>query len=152
VILGHPATTAVVFTVHGIPQPQGSMRSNPHGPGMHSANPSLKPWRQDMVDQAMAAWADRDPLTSPVEVLATFTFPRPAYHYGTGRNSDTLKPSAPLAHTTKPDLDKLQRAVGDALTLAGILRDDSQICSWAVTKVYGEHPGAHISLVCLDPL
>ena len=151
-ILGHPVATATTFTIHGVPQPQGSLTRNAHGPGMHSANPHLKPWRQDLVDAAMKAWGDRDPITGPVEVVATFTFPRPAYHYGTGRNLGTLKPSAPLAHTAKPDLDKLQRALGDALTLAGVLRDDSLICSWAVSKIYGDHPGAHISLVLLNPI
>jgi crossover junction endodeoxyribonuclease RusA len=145
VILGHPVATVATFTVHGIPQPQGSLVRN-------SANPGLKPWRQDLVDVATEAWADRDPLTGPVEVVATFTFPRLRSHYGTGRNSGTLKPSAPLAHTTKPDLDKLQRALGDALTLAGVLRDDSLICSWVVSKTYGQTPGAHISLVLLNPL
>lgn len=149
-ILGHPVATAATFTVHGIPQPQGAMRRNPHGLGLHDANPHLKPWRQELVEVATQAWGDRDPLTGPVEVIATFTFPRLRSHYGTGRNLGVLKSTAPLAHTVKPDLDHLQRALGDGLKLAGILRDDSLICSWAVSKLYGETPGAHITVTPLD--
>lgn len=139
------------FTVHGIPQPQGAMRRNPHGLGMHDANPNLKPWRQDLVDAAAKAWADRDPLLGPVAVGVTFVFPRLRSHYGTGRNAAVLKPNAPLAHATKPDLDHLQRAVGDALTYAGVIRDDSQIATWnpAPAKVYGDHPGALVTITSL---
>jgi len=40
-----------------------------------------------------------------------------------------------MRHTVRPDLDKLQRAVGDGIT--GILiADDSMIDRWSVTKGY----------------
>lgn len=40
-----------------------------------------------------------------------------------------------MRHTVRPDLDKLQRAVGDGIT--GILiADDSMIDRWSVTKQY----------------
>ena len=49
---------------------------------------------------------------------------------------------------TKPDLDKLERAIGDALT-GIVFRDDSQIAWWSVWKVYGEPARAHIEIATL---
>ena len=59
-----------------------------------------------------------------------------------------LKDSAPAEHLTMPDLDKLVRAVGDALTRIA-WRDDSQIVAWHAYKHYAtpEHPmGAQITI------
>ena len=71
--------------------------------------------------------------------------PRLKGHYGTGKNAGTLKPSAPLFHTSKPDLDKLVRCIKDALT--GIAwKDDAQVSLVCATKVYDEQPGARISI------
>ena len=42
-------------------------------------------------------------------------------------NADKLRASAPSAHTNTPDTDKLLRLLGDALTIAGVIGDDSQI-------------------------
>jgi Holliday junction resolvase RusA-like endonuclease len=36
--------------------------------------------------------------------------------------------------TTAPDLDKLVRSVGDALTEGGLIRDDARICAVHATK------------------
>jgi Holliday junction resolvase RusA-like endonuclease len=45
-----------------------------------------------------------------------------------------------------PDLDKLIRAVGDSLTDAGIIRDDSRIITITARKLYADDrgPGAVI--------
>ena len=53
-------------------------------------------------------------------------FTRPKSHYGTGKNSGTLKPSAPAYHIITPDHDNLVKFYGDAMT--GIVyHDDKQI-------------------------
>ena len=52
-------------------------------------------------------------------------------------------------HTKKPDLDKLQRAIGDALTASGLITDDSCIVEWRARKVYAEQgkpSGASITI------
>lgn len=76
------------------------------------------------------------PYLGPVRMELVFTLQRPKGHFGTGRNKDKLKPSAPRFHTQKPDLFKLARAVEDALT-GLIYRDDSQIIQTKVTKQWG---------------
>lgn len=126
------------------------MRRNPYGKGMHDANRErLEPWRDSVIAAAMLAWGDRPMLTGPVEVAVTFVFPRLRGHYGTGRNAGTLKDSAPLAHTTRPDLDHLQRAIGDSLKYAGVLADDSLICCWVAAKVFGDLPGVAVEITPL---
>ena len=122
---------AFEFVVPGIPIPQGS--KNPWG---GEANANLKPWRATVAEFANTSLPpDHGPLVTAVEVEVSFVFPRPKAHYRTGKNAELLKDSAPYWHTGKPDLDKLQRAIGDALS-GVLLRDDSQIASWMVEKRY----------------
>jgi crossover junction endodeoxyribonuclease RusA len=121
----------ISFDVHGIPAPQGS--KNPWG---GEANKNTRPWRAAVTAEAAAAMNGREPLSGPVQMKVEFSFPRPKSHYGTGRNADAVKQGAPFYVTRAPDVDKLARAVADALT--GIVyRDDSQISHLNVWKVYG---------------
>ena len=144
---------ALTVDIHGIPVAQGSMVSNGPGRGLrHSNDKELKPWRY-LVSQtiAQARPKDWDP-SKPLSVTATFRFPRPQSHFGTGRNANTLKPNAPDAHFVKPDLDKAQRSIGDAIEAAGLVRGDQQITSWNVQKRYCspvETPGVLLTLISL---
>ena len=114
---------------------------------MVESSKRVKPWRR----QVAAAYRDHDfgdMLDGPVSVTVDFYLPRPKSHYGTGRNAGLLKPSAPNWHLTRPDGDKLTRAVGDALTRLA-WRDDSQIVAWHAYKHYAsaDHPvGAQITI------
>lgn len=69
----------------------------------------------------------------PIEVWTRFYTRRPKSHYGTGRNADVLKPSAPERPITKPDKDKLERRVLDALT-GVIYADDGQVVGGESSK------------------
>ena len=80
--------------------------------------------RASMVLQLRRGYAGRPTITGPVELTAVFAIPRPKSHH---TKTGSLTSSAPLLHTYKPDLDKLCRLVGDALTIAGVIKDDSLI-------------------------
>lgn len=132
----------VSFTVLGVPAPQGSKVRTKWG--MREDNPNTKPWRQAVAAEAHSHARLELPFpTGPVEVDVLLFFPRPKSHYGTGKNADLLKDSAPLWHTTKPDGDKLARALGDAMT-GIVFRDDSQVAKWTIRKWYGEPARAEI--------
>jgi|SRR5215831_5274172 len=133
----------IEFSVPGIPIPQGS--KNAWG---GEDNPHTKSWRETVARAAHGVVED-GPLLGPVGVSVVFVFPRPKGHYRTGRYADWLKDSAPSWHTGRPDLDKLQRAIGDALS-GIVLRDDSQIAAWRVSKRYGTQPRADIVVTRLD--
>jgi len=47
----------------------------------------------------------------------------------------------------RPDLDKLERAIGDALTDAGVWVDDGQVVNSHTQKWYAETPGVHITVL-----
>lgn len=137
--------TAVAFTIPGIPAPQGS--KTPWGT---EANKNTRPWRAT-VSAAAAEKLNGDPLlTGPLECAVLFVFPRPKSHYRTGRNAHELRATAPAWHTSKPDADKLQRAIGDALT-GVLIRDDALICAWKVEKRYGEPARAVVAVAQLTP-
>lgn len=142
----------IAFIVRGLPAPQGSKRAfrNKHTGRVMlvESSPKVKPWRSDVRDAALAALdttADGRPITAPVGVALSFHMPRPKGHYGSGRNADRLKASAPEYPATKPDLDKLVRAVLDSLT-GLVWVDDSQVVSVAAEKLYADEngPGLHV--------
>lgn len=72
----------------------------------------------------------------PVRCDLTFYLPRPKAHYGSGKNANVLKGSAPTRPTGKPDRDNLDKAVCDAITAAGVWVDDSQVTSGTIRKRY----------------
>lgn len=129
---------ALRVTIPGIPVPQGSKRHVGNGV-MIETNKRLAPWRADAIAAIQQAMGDGwEPFTGPVRMVAMFAFPRPKSHYGTGRNSSLLKPSAPSYKPSAPDLDKLLRATCDALTQAGAWRDDALLAAVIACKAYDE--------------
>jgi hypothetical protein len=69
------------------------------------------------------------PYTGPVTVTAQFLFGRPV--------TSAHWPTA----ISYGDLDKLARNVGDAITDAGVIADDSQIVGWTLTKLFAPPGG-----------
>lgn len=128
------------FDVDGIPTPQGSKRAfvrNGRANLVEVAGASLKAWRQDVTVAASAAIRHHDwvPLEEPLEVHVGFRLPRPK-----SRPDDDW-------HATRPDVDKLARAVLDALTVAEVWRDDCYVADLRVFKRYADaRPGASIAV------
>ena len=132
------------FTVLGLPQPQGSARAFiPKGwtrAIITSANPKNKSWRQEVSGAALRAMKGAQPVGPkvPVRLMVAFYFARP-------------KSVKALAEkTTAPDLDKLIRSTGDALS--GICyHDDSQITELFATKAYGNPPRVEVTVTEVLP-
>lgn len=127
--------------IPGIPRPQGSKNAYKRGGRvvMVEANKHLPEWRQAVYEALRASGKQFD---GAVTVMATFYIPRP-------------KTNKRLYATTKPDVDKLQRAIGDCLTKAGTIVDDSYIVTWNAAKAYadGVNPGVRIIVEgCESPL
>lgn len=101
----------------------------------------LKPWRNEVAQMAVyGGWRalGMDALDEACELRCTFVFKRPDSHFGTGRNAGVLKDSAPLyPELTGADLDKLERAIMDALT--GIVwKDDRRVVTGHHRRRYGD--------------
>lgn len=131
------------FVVHGEPAPQGS--KNQFG---GESNPRTRPWRAAVSAEAAVAMRDRALLDEPVQVKVEFLFTRPKAHYGTGKNAAVLKGGAPEYVSRAPDLDKLARAILDALT-GIVFRDDAQVAHLNVWKRYGSSAQARVQVAPL---
>jgi len=139
---------SIQFFVPGEPKTAGSKRAfvNPKTgkPILTDACKKSKPWKADVKHFAFQAFQG-EPLEGPLYLRLTFYMPRPKSHYRSGKHSDELKPDAPSFPDKRPDVDKLSRAVMDALT--GVLwNDDSQVVTKLACKRYGGRPG--VDVVC----
>lgn len=141
-----PATREIVITVFGKAEPQGSARAfMPKGwqrPVVTSDNKNLKTWRTLVAQEASLEMkrSGSQCITGPVQLVATFYLPRPK----------SLRARTP-AHTTKPDLDKLTRSIGDSLS--GVLyTDDSLVTRIQVTKAYAAPGEAPHAVIVVTPL
>lgn len=132
-------TTAELF-IEGTPTPQGSKRLGRGGRHIIDDNAAaLRVWRS-----IVALRVRRFPTMpdGPLFVSAVFVLRRPVAHYGTGRNAGVVKASAPRFVSTRPDVDKLCRALLDGLTDGGLLPDDARVAGLSAEKRYvdGEFP------------
>ena len=142
----------VVLRVYGVPAPQGSKTVSRWG-GLRESSAKVGPWRSEVAFTARETYKG-DPVTEPVALEITFYFLRPKGHYGTGRNVEKLKPSAPQHCTscTHGDLDKLCRSTFDGLAVrsgGSVIRDDSQVVQLRCEKRYADDdhpPGALVRL------
>jgi len=132
----------VGFFVHGLPRSQGSKR-HLGGGRMIESSKYLKPWRNEVRMAAMLAMADKPPLEDGVQLRLHFFFERPKSHFGTGKNSERVKENAPRHHISYPDLDKLERAIFDALATVCFV-NDSQVCHLNSLKSYTTVPGSRL--------
>jgi Holliday junction resolvase RusA-like endonuclease len=122
--------------VDGLPVAQGSMSGfvvTSKATGKQRAvvtdqkGKKLKPWRGVVRQAAIAARSAGDPAVGPIEVILLFALPRPK--------------AAPKTRRTLPigrvgDVDKLARAVMDALTDADVWGDDCQVVRLVCEKDY----------------
>lgn len=114
---------------------------------MLESSAKVKPWREAVRQEALATGASM--AAGPVFVRITFRFNRPKGHLNTQGN---VKPSAPIDHVTRPDLDKLVRSTLDGLTGA-LFTDDSQVAFMVASKEYaspGQREGATIEVRIID--
>ena len=143
--------STLAFNTYGTPAPQGSKRGYVNRAtgrvALVESSAKVRPWREAVKYAALDAMrtAGITCFDGPVEVHVTFGLAHPKYHYRSGAHAQQLRPNAPTWHAKKPDLDKLLRSTLDALTDAGLIRDDAQIASVHATKVYGP-PGARITI------
>lgn len=132
----------------------------------HEYNPdSADAWKDAVRKRVEDAWAvykpdpvtghrgvgrPRDPLNVPLCCDLTFYMPRPKYMlenpFKYGRDA--------IPFDGRPDIDNLQKAVFDAMTEAGVWRDDALVCTGEVSKWYsgeGGAPGVRIIVETIEP-
>lgn len=115
------------FEVIGSPITQGSMTSLGKGrPMIHDNEAELKPWRHSIGWHARSARVPWWMLTGPKAVSLVFYLDKPKSY-----------PKRIVYPVAKHDIDKLVRAVLDALTHI-LYDDDGQVVDLTARKRYGE--------------
>jgi crossover junction endodeoxyribonuclease RusA len=118
----------LTIDVSGDPASQGS-HSVINGRIVQVNSAKHKRWRNAVVFAALdLIGEDWVPIDEPVELSVIFYLPRP-------------KTATREFPAVMPDLDKLIRAVGDSLTTAGIIADDSRIIAIHAQKLYADARG-----------
>jgi Holliday junction resolvase RusA-like endonuclease len=124
--------------VYGTPEAQGSKRAilpkHAKRPivvegGDDDSKARQASWRREVISAAQQGWAG-PPMDGPLRLEVRFVFPRPA----------SIRKSAYLKSTT-PDVDKLCRALMDALKLARLIVDDARVADLRALKVLADRDG-----------
>jgi crossover junction endodeoxyribonuclease RusA len=136
----------LAFTVYGVAQSKGNMRAiNLKGmkfPVVTESNRSAKSWQQLIAAEASHALqqlpaSERGLLPYGVRLTIAFYMPRPKKH---------AKRGVFVPHTVAPDIDKLERAVLDALTQV-LYHDDKQVTEVIKGKYYADvDDAAHVNI------
>lgn len=124
----------LTFTVYGVPQPKGNLRAfmkrGMKFPIVTDSNRNAKSWSQLVAEAANHAFGTAPPdlFTEGVRLTVAFYLPRPKKYQKRG---------VAVAHLVAPDIDKLLRAILDALSQVA-WRDDSQVVELLATKAYAD--------------
>ncbi len=139
----------VVLEVFGVPEPQGNKTGFVRAGKVvmvegrrPDARARFASWRDGVTSAARDWQAEHNAplLDEPCRLRLTFRMPRPA-----------TAPKRRHWPDTRPDVDKLTRAVMDALT-GVLITNDSRVCELEVRKVFAQDapPGVTIVLEVLD--
>lgn len=128
------------IVVYGDPAPQGSKSFMGTFKGkdgrthakLAESSKRVAPWRQDVKVAAEAEIGRREdpgdwmPMDGPLVLVVVFTLPAPL----------SLSKRRPSYPSKLPDLSKLVRSTEDALTAAGVWRDDARVVETWSMKTY----------------
>jgi Holliday junction resolvase RusA-like endonuclease len=145
-VSGRAACGLAAFAVDGVPVPQGSKQAfvvRGRAVVTERGRVALGPWRATIA--ARAAEELVEPVRGSVVVELRFRLLRPKSHYRGGRLADVLRDDAPAYVATRPDVDKLARAVLDALTGVAFA-DDGQVVGLVAWKRFAERAGVDVLL------
>ena len=129
------------INLKGKPKPQQRYRHTKMG---HTYDPS-KSDKQDLLT-LIHSQAPKEPFSGAISLYVRFSMPYVKKHYRTGKFSKELKPNPPVAYKIKPDIDNLLKFIMDAGNNV-LWKDDSQIYSVQMEKVYSVNGGTKITIV-----
>jgi len=118
------------FTIKGKPTPQPRPRFVNRGKFVTVFDPAKESKKAFLLE--CMPHAPIEPFDEAVSVDITFYFPRPKSHFRTGKFANELKVTAPEYHTSKPDIDNLQKHFFDSLN--GVFWKDDSVIDEIVAK------------------
>jgi Holliday junction resolvase RusA-like endonuclease len=139
-------TFSVAITLPGIPRGKGRPRFSRAGAFVRTyTDAKTQSYEGALRMAASVAMEGRPPAAGPLDLMMVATFPVPA-SWSKRKRQAALDG---LVHPTgRPDCDNIAKSID---SLNGIVwRDDSQIVSATIKKVYGESAGLSILVVGLN--
>ena len=129
----------LLIKIIGKPAAQGSKVRTRYG--MKEASEFVAPWRNQIVSACIEQRINEgEIITCPVSLDIRFQFHRPKAHFGTCKNKDLVKPSAPRFPSSKiiGDIDKLCRSTLDGLSVpsGGMLLEDASLVMQLVAEKF----------------
>jgi len=109
-------------------------RSRTSRNGHHYTPKQTIDFEQKVTDSWIAKYGGLT-LRTPIAIEIKFFIKRPKSHYGTGRNSNKLKPTAPRYCVKKPDNDNVEKSIWDGLNKIAYT-DDSMVYKNKTTKYW----------------
>lgn len=126
-------TDAITIRIAGTPVPKGRPRMTKAG--FAFTPKKTRKWEDDARVMARQKMEGRSQIDGPVKVLVVAQYEPPASWPAWKRLAAI---GGHIAHTSRPDLDNLEKAVCDACNEI-VYRDDSQIVEKVSRKRYGNH-------------
>lgn len=85
----------------------------------------------------------KDQIPQPLEGAVCISA---SFHYPFAKSTPKAKLKAEAPHTSRPDLDNVEKGMLDALTALGVWLDDSQVCEKHIAKYKSTRPRIEISI------
>lgn len=151
------------FEVEHKPEPKGSMKGfvtrpkpgsgkTPRAVVVDDNRDTLLVWMDRVRQAAREAMGGQPLLMGPLALSVWFEFARPKKHfYETRARKGQLRDDAPACHDKKPDMDKLIRAVKDALTRT-VWVDDCQVCQYGFMEKRWSCDGRDRALILIEEI
>ncbi|MFA6038400.1 MAG: RusA family crossover junction endodeoxyribonuclease [Legionellales bacterium] len=130
------ASKIIHFDVLGTPVGKGRPRFARRGNFVTTYSPQKNIDAERSLLAQSIEYKPETPWNCALGIRIEAIFERPKSHYGTGRNVNLLKDTAPLFHTCKPDGDNVGKNCIDAMNEV-FFKDDSQIVVCNIIKQYG---------------
>ena len=97
---------------------------------------------EDLLASLLMPHRPQVPFSRPVTLVATWTFP-----WRKSERKGVVKAGSPIPHTSRPDLDNLEKNLLDVMTSLGFWSDDSLVTRKATSKYWGPAPGIDIAIL-----
>lgn len=82
-----------------------------------------------------------EPFAEPVALSVSWTFP-----YRKSERKAVVRAGADIPHTSRPDLDNLEKSLLDVLTRLNFWTDDSLVAEKRTSKRWGAKPGIEVEM------
>lgn len=129
--------------VEGIPKAQPRVKAFVRGGRAGVYTPKTADDWKSAIIEAAKPYVPQLPVEGPVQVEIIYYLKRPQ------RLMRKIDPDTSIPHEKKPDIDNLNKAVFDALTMVKLWNDDSQVYQITAKKYYHSKsgkPGAAIKI------